>query len=295
MQNWVENRMGRIMGRRLTIFSVALSGVLVAHFAYAVDGVAEINHTCAVMTGCFSGDTAGYPITLDGSAGASYRLTSNLVVPDVNTNGIQIAAPSLTIDLNGFEIVGSACVLALDMCRPGAGGGSGIVRMNEEFRGTTVKNGSITGMGFWGVRLGRQSEVRGMRVRWNAVDGIFVGHASIVSENTSYENGVHGIVAGSGSTVSNNSSFGNVRDGIFSTLGSTIEGNSVMENGEDGISALSGTHVRGNTARSNSGFGLSLSASSVYRENVLSDNGLGSVNGGIDLLGNSCKGTATCP
>ncbi len=33
----------------------------------ATDGVAEINHTRAAQTGCFGGDTAGYPVTIDGS------------------------------------------------------------------------------------------------------------------------------------------------------------------------------------------------------------------------------------
>ncbi len=56
--------------------------------ALAVDGVAEINQTCAVQTGCFSGDTAGYPVSIEGSAGRSYRLTSDLVIQSVNSNGI---------------------------------------------------------------------------------------------------------------------------------------------------------------------------------------------------------------
>ena len=45
--------------------------MLVAPAAYAVDGVAEINETCAVQTGCLSGDTAGYPVTIDGTAGGN--------------------------------------------------------------------------------------------------------------------------------------------------------------------------------------------------------------------------------
>ena len=44
---------------------------------FAVDGVLEINQTCAVNTGCFSGDAAGFPVTIDGSAGLSYVLTAN--------------------------------------------------------------------------------------------------------------------------------------------------------------------------------------------------------------------------
>ncbi len=68
--------------------------------ALATDGVAEINHTCATQTGCFSGDTAGYPVTI-GEAG-SYLLTSNLIVPDKNTDGIKLS-PS---DVGTGEIVG---------------------------------------------------------------------------------------------------------------------------------------------------------------------------------------------
>ncbi len=65
----------------------------VASGAHAVDGVAEINHVCATLTGCFSGDAAGYPVTIDGSAGGSYRLTSDLAVPD-NQTGLIVLFPN---------------------------------------------------------------------------------------------------------------------------------------------------------------------------------------------------------
>ena len=55
--------------------------------ALASDGVLEINQTCAVQTGCFPGDTAGFPVKI--TASGSYRLTGNLVVPDAFTSGIQ--------------------------------------------------------------------------------------------------------------------------------------------------------------------------------------------------------------
>jgi hypothetical protein len=41
----------------LPIVLLAISGP-----AHAVDGVLEINQACAVNTGCFVGDTAGYPV-----------------------------------------------------------------------------------------------------------------------------------------------------------------------------------------------------------------------------------------
>ena len=50
--------------------------LLSASPALAVDGVLEINQVCADKTGCFSGDAAGFPVTI-GTAG-SYRLTGNL-------------------------------------------------------------------------------------------------------------------------------------------------------------------------------------------------------------------------
>jgi hypothetical protein len=72
--------------------------------ALAVDGVLEINQTCGVQTGCFAGDTAGFPVTI--TAGGSYRLTSNLVISNKDIDGILVIANSVSLDLNGFEISG---------------------------------------------------------------------------------------------------------------------------------------------------------------------------------------------
>jgi hypothetical protein len=51
------------------------------------------------------GDTPGFPVTI--SQPGSYRLDSNLTVPDVNTTAILITANNVTLDLNGFSIIGS--------------------------------------------------------------------------------------------------------------------------------------------------------------------------------------------
>ena len=70
---------------------VLLSSVTSLH---AGEGVLEINQACAVnpVTGCFSGDAPGFPVTIDGSAGRSYLLTGDLVIPDPDTSGISISA-----------------------------------------------------------------------------------------------------------------------------------------------------------------------------------------------------------
>ena len=68
-------------GLRLTLTSLLVgAAVAAAPPAFAADGVAEISQTCA-LAGCFPGDTAGYPVTIDGSAGRSFVLTSDLIVP----------------------------------------------------------------------------------------------------------------------------------------------------------------------------------------------------------------------
>ena len=50
------------MTRTIGITLLALA--LMASPALAVDGVLEINQTCAVLTGCFAGDIPGFPVTI---------------------------------------------------------------------------------------------------------------------------------------------------------------------------------------------------------------------------------------
>ncbi len=291
--------------------------VLAATSAYAVDGVMEINQTCATQLGCFSGDAVSYPITIDGTAGRSYRLTSDLIVPDENTDGIDISSPSISIDLNGFEIVRSGCEGATTDCTPDSGTGSGVRVPNSSYFGVSIRNGSVVGMGEYGVYLqSSQSEAVGLRVRWsryhgivagnastmrdniaygNGWDGISVGTGCTVSGNTAYDNGTDGIDAGAGSTASGNTAYGNDDNGIEAGSGSTVSGNTAYDNGGDGIDAGAGSTVQRNAVRGNTGFGLDLSSDAAYRENVITNNTAGTVDGGLNMYSNSCNGTTTCP
>jgi hypothetical protein len=183
--------------------------LLFATPALATDGVLEINQTCAVQTGCFTGDSAGFPVTIGLSAGRSFRLTSDLTVDDENTDGITVSGWSVSIDLNGFEIAGPVTCSGGPppspvTCTPASGTGSGVEVFFPSNSGISVRNGSITGMGRRGVFLGVQAEVTNLRVRWNGEAGILVGSGSTVSGNTAYQNGSGGIIAFQGSTVSGN-------------------------------------------------------------------------------------------
>ncbi len=107
--------------------------------AFAVDGVLEINQTCATQTGCFSGDTAGFPVTIDGTAGRSYRLTGDLNVGDPDTDGLFLTNSRITIDFNGFSLV---------LFPIGSGTGNGVAGSGTEGSSAgfaTFKNGVIRG------------------------------------------------------------------------------------------------------------------------------------------------------
>ncbi len=86
---------------------VAFLILILALPALAGDGVLEINQTCAVQTGCFAGDTAGFPVTV--TQPGSYVLTENLSIPPAaGPNAVHLSASEVTLDLNGFTITGTA-------------------------------------------------------------------------------------------------------------------------------------------------------------------------------------------
>lgn len=255
------------------LFLAMLFPAIAVSPSFATDGVLEINQTCAVNTGCFAGDVAGFPVEIDGSAGRSYRLTGDLIVPDANTDGISVTTPSITIDLNGFEIARSGCQGSTTNCAPASGTGSGIKKATYLDLGISVRNGSITGMGLHGVDVGAQAEVTALRVRWNRLDGISASQGSKVSGCTAYRNGRDGIVAGDGSVVS---------------------GSAVFWNGHSGIKSSGGSVVRDNSVSFNSWFGLELGTDDGYHGNVISNNTTGTVSGGVNLGENACNGIV-CP
>src|SRR5579864_3177056 len=89
-------------------FTFAWAVALTSLPAFAVDGVVLINQANALAGNVTPGDTPGFPVTI--SQSGSYKLSSNLVIADPNANGIQITADNVTIDLNGFSIIGpSVC------------------------------------------------------------------------------------------------------------------------------------------------------------------------------------------
>ncbi len=270
--------------------------------ALAVDGVVEINQARALKGGVTPADTAGFPVTI--SVSGSYRLTSDLTVPDANTHAIDISVDHVTIDLNGFSILGPVTCSGgppVTACSV-TGSGMGVYGVNNA--SITVMNGRVQGVGQAGVYLGDLARVSGVTVRWAPSGGIFTGAGAAVAACLVEQNGSSGILAGDGSVLSGNVVRGNLSTGISGGGATSLSGNTVSLNGFYGILLRTlggGSTVVGNSISGNSSYGIlcaTAGARDGYGQNVLNANngGLAQVSGCTQLgTGtNLCNGVA-CP
>lgn len=247
--------------------------------AFASDGRLEINQSCALV-GCFAGDAAGFPV--ETAADQSYVLTSSLVVPDANTNGVALADRS-TLDLNGFAIQGPTTCTGSPASCTGTGSGWGVYVSPN----TTVRNGTIRGMGGYGIRGYEGTRIDGVLVESNGSGGIFSGNGSngwSVSHCRVVRNGGIGISLNSGSPaasiIANSIIRQNQGDGIRASA-FLIHDNQIYQNGGYGINAAFGGDV------------------TTYRGNIITENNGANTNnqvaGAVDEGQNHCGSDGACP
>ncbi len=244
------------------------------------------------------GQVKTFPIVI--SKSGSYKLRSNIVVPDANTTAISVTADNVTIDLNGFSILGPVVCSGgppVTSCTPTASGsgGYGIDSRTAGVAGTTVLNGSVQGLGKTGLYLGPRARVKDVQVVSNGFYGIDAGGQATITVSTALNNGIEGIAAQDAALVSGDVIFGNGGDGVAVWSG-TVTGNDARRNGNNGIQTGDGV-VIGNSALLNGGFGLGAFGGEVgYTNNVFRGNTFGTVNGGgTDMGHNDCNGSTTCP
>jgi hypothetical protein len=245
---------------------------------YAVDGVVLIDQSHALAGNVTPGDAPGFPVTI--SQSGSYRLSGNLVVPDVTSSGIQITAPYVTLDLNGFGIIGPVvCTFSSTdaaTCPP-ATDGIGIRAASATGEGgpagVKVFNGTVRGMGGSGIFItGLGSSVEKVTADGNGGFGMIV--AGRVVHSSANINGQSGIFA---TTVGDSNANNNHLDGItLDAAGGVSIGNVASFNGRNGILAPNGT-VTGNTVVRNVAFGISATCPSSIVANTVVGNTAGSI------------------
>jgi hypothetical protein len=266
---------------RLIQTSILAAAVLALTSAVANEGAFEISPLC-VATGCFDGDSPGYPVTI--SRPGRYVLTGNLDVNNApnpaDTSAIWVGSATgpadAVIDLNGFEVRGPVTCddTPVTSCAGDPGSGSGIVVLSNSR--ATILNGRIQGMGQFGIRCnagGTICRVENVVVEQNRAGGIFSNsfNGGSIDNVTALRNGDIGIFQSRGA-IRNSVSRGNQGIGILADR-SSLESTTSASNGSHGITA-SGV-VRNSTFQSNGGDGILCNGCSAFENQILLNNGFG--------------------
>jgi Right handed beta helix region len=257
----------RMLARSAVLAAFVLTA---ASSAYAVDGVVLIDQNRALAGNVTPGDAPGFPVTI--TKAGSYRLSSDLIISDINQSAIEIDTPQgVSIDLNGFSIRGvhNGGPRPCQAVTPGKGIGTGVGNSNN----VDIRNGTIERMGCDGILLiGFNNIVQNVRVRNNGATGIQI--TGVIANNVVSENGAEGI----------------------STFDAVVTGNQVNGNDTHGIVIFQGV-VSNNTVGNNTDLGLFVPGSGgnpgtrvAYSNNVFSNNNANGaqVFGGIQTGSNVC-------
>jgi len=257
---------------RIRIIRLLLScaaPLAVAGNASAVDGVVLIDQNRVFAGAVTPGDTPGFPVTI--SQRGSYRLSSNLTVPDANTDAIVVSASDVTIDLNGFSILGPVICSGGDFNQPplsctGTGSGRGIAGGSH----LTVTNGTVRGMGSHGVLASENCRIDKVHAISNGANGMSTLNGCVLTDNVAMRNGTNGIFNQRG-TLIGNTAVSNGEAGITCTNSCQISKSSVSFNGGPGIAAGGGSVIANSSATFNGGSGIASIGGTVVGNTALSN------------------------
>ncbi|HYD00943.1 MAG TPA: right-handed parallel beta-helix repeat-containing protein [Phycisphaerales bacterium] len=258
--------------------------------------LSEIEPRTAINATNTPGDADSvYRITQPGS----YYLTGNLTGANGKC-GIEITASFVTIDLNGFAVLG------------GVGTLDGIRTAGGICFGVTVRNGTIAGFGqdgldltHGGISVGgsiqdihtRDNDGRGIATSASCVvercsatlsglSGIVVQYGSTASDCAASTNGGAGLVTSGGCTVTRCTAESNAENGFDLSGGSTITNSSARVNDQHGIQAGTGCLVADCTAQYNGLDGIRITSYVTVRGCNCDSNGLIGVGAGIHAIAN---------
>ena len=242
---------------------VLMAAVLCAAPCLASEGVIEISQ--AIVE-----DTGGFPFTITSSG--SYRLTTNLSVP--SDSGIVVEAGDVTIDLNGFSIVGTGGGAA-----KGLSGRKGFVETGgiRGEAGTTVRvlNGAVSGFPVGILLRGLANEVKMVTAHSNGVGMVVWPSESKGGPPTGQQGG----------TIENCKAFDNL-DGMHG-FGITVTDFVATDNEQNGINCQD-CSITNSLLTNNGNNGIECSDCKI-RDSRISGNGtlgIGVENGGL-VTGNT--------
>lgn len=243
-----------LAGMGLGVVSIALGGPLnppPGPVASTHKTLTEVEPRTVINATNTPGDNDSTPALHVISVSGSYYLTSDLVIP-AGKIGIEVTASMVTIDLNGFRIIG-----------PGTGAvWAGIDLGRSNF--VTIVNGTISSMagsGVWGPNSS-ECRVEGVRVLTCRDTGMKLGDSAIVRRCEFVGNGVangtekHGCDVDQGSTVTGCTFRGNVGSGLVMAEGGTVTECAARSNQADGFVLTSGSSITGCSASRNTGDGV---------------------------------------
>jgi hypothetical protein len=262
----------------IQLTKVARIAVVVCVASAVLFGADHIAFSQTVLGG------AKFPITI--SKPGSYILKHNLV-PPANTTAINITANNVSIEPNGFAIIGTPSIPNVWAINQTAG--SGVI----------VRNGQVSGLC---IGLGQNALVEDViAVNCTSTDAIDVGPNSSVLRSQALNGHDSGIVCGglgSNCLFADDIAAGNPINGI-TCLGNGCNFTRNTTNGNGAISTGNGLDCNGsaclfngNVSNNNLGSGIAVADhTSAATNNVLNGNGFLPFGGAISFGNNLCNGS----
>jgi hypothetical protein len=232
----------------------------------------------------------------------SYYLTTNLTGVS-GQSGILVLARNVTIDLNGFELVGV----------PGASSGifASVGITNLAVRNGTIRNWPVYGLGGASATQGRYEN---LSLLYNGSGGLTAGLGSIIADCNFQDNGTgsstsslqtgaanqirhctvrggngDGIRAGYGSTISDCAIEQSGANGLFTDESCTVRGCTVTLAGLAGIDAGPGNTIDGSTSGFNGDAGIVAGEGATIKTSTSYNNGAEGIVSSRGSLVESCS------
>jgi parallel beta-helix repeat protein len=260
--------------------------------------LAEVEPRIAINLANTPGDANSlFRITQPGS----YYLTGD-ITGVTGKSGIEIASSRVTIDLNGFSLVGVTGslegIVAVGTNRTGLAirngvvsswGSDGVLLNNNIFSSILIEDLRVIGNGRDGI-LAQNAVIRNCSVTSNAGDGVSggvitgcfargndgtgfqVGVGGTISDSTALDNGSRGISVSAGGAVINCVARGNTSTGIIAFGNGLIKNSSSTDNAGGGINGQTGSTIIDCVASDNTGDGIFVFSNSHVRGNTASNN-----------------------